>query len=390
MHILIVEDNEATLRLLEKKLGEWNHTVELAKNGAEAWEKLISVPVDIIITDWIMPEMNGLELCARIRKTDFKHYIYLIIITAQDTREHTLQGLEAGADDYIIKPINLQELQARIEIGARIVRLEKELKSRLNMMKGNYLQTIHMFTNLIEVFNKELGGHCRRVGNLSLELARRHPEVSEEDYLVIEAAGLLHDIGMVGLPDEICSKKKTEMTGDEIRQYRSHPISGELILKEIEFLRPIATLVRAHHEQFNGRGFPDGLKGHEIPLLARILSAASVYDNIIHRGKIALEDIPEKLHSMQGYQLEPAMVDDLLKINLEYIQENKKKDSFVVSLDELQEGMALAKDVRMNTGALVMPSRTELTGKGIEKLKSYYKQACIVDKVSVLKHSFRG
>lgn len=386
MHILIAEDNEVTLRLLEEKLGEWNYTLDLAKNGVEVWERLKSVPVDMVITDWIMPGMNGLELCERIRKTDFKHYIYVIIIT----RAQTLQGLKAGADDFIIKPINLHELQARIEIGARIIRLEKELKRRLDTMKENYLQTIRMFTNLIEVVNKDLGGHCRRVGKLSLKLAKRHPEVSEEDYLMIEAAGLLHDIGMVGGPDEIFSKKKTEMTGDEIRQYRSHPVSGELILKEIEFLRPIATLVRAHHEQFNGHGFPDGLEGHEIPLLARILSAASVYDNIIYRGKTALEDIPEKLYSMQGYQLEPAIVDDLLKINLEHIQENREKDSFLASLDELQEGMMLAEDVHMNTGALVMPSKTELTGKGIEKLKNYYKLACIVDKVSILKYSARG
>ena len=390
MNILIVEDNPVTLRLLEKKLKELDYTIHLAENGNLAWDMLNSFQIDIVVSDWIMPEMNGLELCLNIRNANFENFIYFIIVSAQDSQTEIVHGLEAGVDDYITKPINFDELRARIKIGARIVRQEKELANKYDEIKKNYFQTIHMFTNLIEVFNKELGGHCRRVASLSLELAKRLPDVSEEDFPVLEATGLLHDIGMIGLPTEILSKKKTEMDSDHRELYLSHPVRGEIILKEIEFLLPVAKLVRAHHEQFNGCGFPDGLNGREIPLLAKIVSAASTYDNLIHKGKISLDQIPEYLQRMRGYQLEPLIVDHLLEINLKRIQEEAKKDHIEVMLDDLKEGMMLATHIKMKSGALVMPSRTVLNNNSIEKLKNYNKLAFIPDKININKDSIRG
>ncbi len=390
MNILIVEDNPVTLRLLEKKLKKLDYTIHLAENGNIAWEILNSLQIDIVVSDWIMPEMNGLELCLNIRNAKFENFIYFIIVSAQDSQTEIVHGLEAGVDDYITKPINFDELRARIKIGARIVRQEKELTNKYDEIKKNYFQTIRMFTNLIEVFNKELGGHCRRVAGLSLELAKRLPDVSEEDFPVLEATGLLHDIGMIGLPTEILSKKKTEMNSDERELYLSHPARGEIILKEIEFLLPVAKLVRAHHEQFNGRGFPDGLDGKKIPLLARIISAASTYDNLRHKGKISLDDIPEYLQRMRGYQLEPVIVNHLLEINLKCIQEAEKKDYVEVLLDDLKKGMVLATHIKMKSGALVMPSQTVINNNSIEKLKDYHKQAFIADKININKDSIRG
>ena len=260
MHVLAVEDAKIPLRVLESNIKECGYTVSLARSGMEAWKVLKTIPIDMVVTDWIMPEMNGLELCRKIRNTDFKRYIYIIIVTAQDGKEGIIHGLEAGADDYLIKPVDSQELQARIKIGARIVNLERELSERYNTIQNNFFQTIQMFSNLIELFNADLGGHCRRVAKMSLKLAERLPDVSEEDLPILETAGLLHDVGMVGLPMSIMSKKRTEMNADERKLYLSHPVHGELILNEIEFLQPVAALVKAHHEQFNGRGFPDGLK----------------------------------------------------------------------------------------------------------------------------------
>ncbi len=181
-----------------------------------------------------------------------------------------------------------------------------------------------------------------------------------------------------------------EMNGDERQLYMSHPVQGEIILKEIKFLEPIAELVRAHHEQFNGRGFPDGLSGKEIPILARIVAAAATYDNLVHKGNVNLEDIPDSLQRMRGYQLDPAIVDHLLEINLENIQEEEAKDYLEIVLDDLEEGMMLAKNIRMKSGAPVMPAHTEVTDYGIKKLKNYHGLACITDKVYVYKKSVRG
>jgi len=385
MNILVADDSSEVLKLLEKSLTEWNHTVYFAENGREIREKISSVSVDIVIGDWMTPEMDATDLCSRVRDAEIDGFIYFILITARDAQGEMVHGLEAGADDCITKPISLDELKARIEIGARIIQLEREAISRYDDLKKNHIQTISMFTSLIEVFDEDLGGHCRRVGKLCLDLAKRHPDVSEKDYSVVEGVGLLHDIGMIGLPGGILSKKRTERNDDERQHYLTHPARGEIILNEVEFLNPTAKLVRSHHEQFNGRGFPDGLAGAEIPVLSMIVSAASIYDNFVHRGNVALEDMSSNLQRMRGYQLEPFVLDLLLEINLEKIQEEAGKDFLGISLNDLKEGMVLAREIRMKTGALAMPSGTELTAYGIEKLNRYRNLKNITDTVSVYK-----
>ena len=326
MQILVVDDQAAARQFLEKILKDWGHTVYLAENGSEAWITLLSTAVDMVVTDWMMPEMNGLELCRKIRSAGFNKYIYIILISARDTQQDIIRGLEVGVDDYITKPVNTKEFRARIEIGERLISLEKKLRNKHAETERNYYQTIQMFTNLIEVVDEELGGHCKRVAKLCLRLAKLHPGVAQEDLPVLEAAGLLHDIGMVGLPKEIVSKRRTEMNGDEKKLYMSHPVQGEIILKEIEFLKPISILIRSHHEQVNGRGYPDGLKGEEIPLLSRIISGASIYDSLVKKWKVPMEDIPDRLQQQRGYQLESDLIDYLLEINLENIR--KEEDLF--------------------------------------------------------------
>ncbi len=390
MNILVTGETSGDLWHLIKCLREYDHNVYSAKDGMEAWETLCSRPIDILISDRMIPEMRRLELFEKIRNAEFKNYIYLILVADEGTTEETFQGLKSEVDDYITKPIKFEQLKARIELGARIAKLESEATSRYDDIKRNYYQTIRMFTSLIEIFDEDLGGHCRRVGKLCLELAKRHSGVSAQDFAVVEGAGLLHDVGMIGLPTEILSKKRTERNDDERKLYFSHPERGAIILNEVELLQPIARLVRAHHEQFNGRGFPDGLKAGEIPLLAIILSAASIYDNFVYRGKVLLQEIPVNLQRLRGHQLEPFIVDLLLDINREKIQEEEGKDFREVALSELQEGMVLARDIRMKTGALAMPSDTAFTGYSIEKLNSYSKLDCISGKVYVYKDSVRG
>ncbi|MDY6974296.1 MAG: response regulator [Thermodesulfobacteriota bacterium] len=390
MHVLVAEDDQVSLRIMQKKLESWGHAVHLATNGLEGWEQAKSIPIDIVVSDWMMPGIDGLELCRRIRNSELGRYIYFIIFTAKDKQQDIVHCLEAGVDDYIAKPLDFDEVHARLEIGVRIVRLERELSRRYKAIRKNSFQIIRMFTSLIEVLNEDLGGHCRRVAKLSLNLARRIAEVSDSDLPTLETAGLLHDIGMVGLPAESIAKRAIEMSGDERDSYRSHPTQGEVILKEIESLQPVAELVRAHHEQFNGRGFPDGLDGGEIPLLARILSAADAYDNLVHKWKIPLEDLPDYLQRQRGYQLDPDILDHLLAINLEAIQDEEIKEFSEILLDDLKEGMILAKDVRMKNGALLMPAITELTSYSIEKLKRYFQLKCIVNRLSIYKYSQGG
>ena len=389
MKILVVDDDPMVLDLLEQHVVGWGFDVHTAPDGLTAWALLENQAIDLVISDWVIPGLDGIALCQKIRSTEFEHYIYFIIISGRNLKPDIIKGLEAGADDYVSKPIDFGELRARVGIGQRIVRLEKDRRERFARMEANFYQTISMFGQLMEIFDENLGGHARRVANFSLTLAKRHPLVDAADYKTAEAAGLLHDIGMLGLPSDILAKKRTEMRGNEQKLYQSHPVQGEQIIKPIAFLQPVAKLVRSHHEQINGRGFPDGLSGKEIPLLAQIVAAASIYDNLVTRGRIAFEDIPAKLQQMKGYQLSSEMVDHLLELNMDVIAQHNKSQHLVLTLDELREGMMLAESVRKKSGAILMPSQTEMTAYGIEKLKTYHQVDVIGNKVSIYQYSVK-
>lgn len=158
MHILLVDDESVARRLFEKKLTNWGYTVYVAENGILAWNILSSTWIDMVVTDWMMPEMNGLELCRKIRSAGFDKYMYIILVSARDAQQDIIRGLEVGVDDYITKPVNAEEFKARIEIGARIVRLERKLRAKYAEIERNYFQIIQMFTNLIEVVDEDVGG----------------------------------------------------------------------------------------------------------------------------------------------------------------------------------------------------------------------------------------
>ena len=385
MNILLVDDDATTLKLLEKSVVKWGYTVQTAANGIQAVDLIQNSHIDVLVSDWLMPKMNGLELCEKVRALDLSRYIYIILISAQNTRIDIVRGLEGGVDDYITKPLNLDELHARIEIGARIIKLERELNQKYRTIKNNYYQTVHMFTHLLETYNRALGGHSRRVGQLSLQMAKRHGSVQPHDYPVIEASGLLHDIGLIGLPDGLVGKSLKEMTGDEKSLYHSHPERGERILNQVDLLRPVAKMIRMHHEQANGRGFPDGLEASQIPLNVSLVSAASAYDHLRYFQKIEFEQIPEYLQQMRGYQLEPSLVDLLLEINIEQMQEEAKRTEVDVEIDDLKPGMVLSRDVCMRTGAFFMASDTRIERDTIAKLKQYYELGNIASSVFIQK-----
>jgi response regulator RpfG family c-di-GMP phosphodiesterase len=385
MHIILVEDDPSTLALLEKNMIKWGYNVTTADNGLRAMEVVREKPFDIIVSDWLMPKMSGLELCEQVRALDLPHYVYVVLISSQNTRMDVVRGLEGGADDYLVKPINMQELRARLEIGCRVINLERELDQKFLAIKRNYYQTVRLFIRFLETYDKQLGSHCRRVGQLALGLAKRTPAVSADDYPVVEAAGFLHDIGLIGLPRTLFTKQLVELTGEEKNLYRSHPERGEETLRQVDLMIPVARIVRMHHEQPDGLGFPDGLPAERIPISAQIVSAASIYDNLVHRNRIPLAGIPEKLHQMRGYLIDSQLVELLLEYNMEQMEAEAKACDRVVTLDELKSGMVLSRDVMMKTGAAALPAETRIDQTVIEKLKHYVDLGNITGKVFIYK-----
>lgn len=385
MNILLVDDDPVTRKIMGINLNKWGHTVVEADNGQTAWDHIQADPFQMVITDWMMPVMDGIALCQNIRNGKFPHYIYLIVVSALDSKPDVVHGLEAGIDDYLTKPVDMDVLKARIAIGNRIICLEQNLMGQFDAIQKNYYQTIRMIAQLIEVFDEELGGHCRRVGRMALQMAKRHKNIAKSDWPIVEAAGLLHDIGLIGLPKEILVKHETEMNGDEKHLYRTHPVQGEMILKKIGYLLPVSRLVRHHHEQINGKGYPDGLKGDEIPLLARIISACSIYDSLVHKWKIPQETVPERLRLMSGYRIEHALIEHLLAMHKASIESEKNSSCQQVKVENLREGMILAKSIRRNNGALIIPRETELNGFIIEKLRRFIQIASIQDRIIIHK-----
>jgi putative nucleotidyltransferase with HDIG domain len=293
--------------------------------------------------------------------------------------------LAPEVDDVLFKPVNTSKLQARLTVAQRAMQRRALIDRQRLKIKQINTETIHMFTRLLETYHPALLDHSQRVSAVSLELAQHHPDVKAQEYKLIECAGLLHDLGMITTPRSLFNKRRTEMTGEEREIYLKHAEQGEAIIKEMETLRPVARIVRSHHEQYNGRGFPDGLASDQIPLAAKIVATASIYDNLIHKGRFALEDVPGQLHRLSGYQLDPQIVKLLLEFNRHQIEADAKSIFHEMRLEQIAEGMVLAKNVRLRSGALAMPLHTRITAGTIEKLQQYRNKDHIADKFYVYK-----
>ena len=284
MRVLVVDDDEIALEMTSDALRTSGFEVETAKNGKEALEVLRQGRCRLVISDWEMPEMNGLELCQRIRAGDFSSYIYVILLTCHNQTDDTVVGLSAGADDFISKPFNPAELRVRVRAGERILALEtRDL-------------TIFALAKLVESRDHETGTHLERVRNYSLvlteELSRYKDfqDVIDREYChLIYLASPLHDIGKVAIPDCVLLKPG-RLSDREFELMKTHTTLGAQTLDaalreypDASFLRIARDIAAAHHEKFDGSGYPQGLEGENIPLCGRIVALADVYDALMSK-----------------------------------------------------------------------------------------------------------
>jgi putative two-component system response regulator len=265
MKILIAEDELFFRCMLEGALRDLKYEVVSVSNGQAAWEILERPDAPkIAILDWQMPGLNGLELCRRIRASMSPEPTYIIMLTSREGRENVLTALRAGADDYIVKPFDREELQVRLQVGARVVGLQTSLT------------VVFSFARAVEAKSPYTRGHSERVTNYALQLAKK-AGVPEGELEMLRRGGMLHDIGKIAVPDAILDKAGP-LTDEEYALMKQHPVEGARMLERLQALHEVIPLVRWHHERPNGRGYPDGLSGEEIPYLVRILSVADVFD----------------------------------------------------------------------------------------------------------------
>jgi putative two-component system response regulator len=269
--ILVADDNEQNLQLLEEYLWQWGHEVVSARNGLEAVELFPQHNPSLVVLDVMMPVMDGYEACERIKATPQGRRVPIIMLTALTGTDDKIRALEKGADDFLNKPINREELRTRIRSLIRIRNLRRELDS-----SEDILVTL---TSALESKDPRCGGHVQRVAAYSGQICDRLGLTAGERETVVKGA-LLHDVGKIGVPDEILLKE--DLDEAEYGRMLEHTVMGASILEPMVTFRQFIPIVRSHHERWDGNGYPDRLAGEAIPLEARIVAAADRYDEIRH------------------------------------------------------------------------------------------------------------
>jgi putative two-component system response regulator len=266
--ILVAEDDEAIRLLMSEFLSREGYAVRAVADGSAALEAVSRELPDLILTDVMMPGLNGFELCRRLKSDRATRLVPVVLVTSLNAREDRLEGITAGADDFLTKPFDSAELKARVASLIRLKRFTDDLDSAESVILSLALT--------VEAREPNTAGHCERMAAYAAAFGV-YLDLPDADLAALHRGGFLHDVGKIAVPDNILCKKES-LTPLEFEVMKRHTIVGEKLCGELRVLRPVRPIVRHHHERFDGSGYPDGLRGNEIPLLAQITGIVDVYD----------------------------------------------------------------------------------------------------------------
>lgn len=271
--ILIADDNQSDAEILQSLLRDNGYATVLASNGIDAIESAIKEYPDLVLLDVDMPGENGYEVARQLKSHRATRFVPIIMLTALAELNAKIEGLEAGVDDYLTKPYRPIELLTRIRSLLRVKALNDQLDDAESI--------IFTLARIIEAKDSYTLGHADRVSRYAVALGkllqRTPPELD-----TLDRAGVLHDIGKMAIPDNILLKPGP-LTKDEFSIMKTHPVLGCTICERLRSAKDAIPLIRHHHEKLNGDGYPDGLKGDEIPVLVRIINIVDIYDALTTR-----------------------------------------------------------------------------------------------------------
>jgi putative two-component system response regulator len=345
--VLVVDDTEANVDILVEALGE-TYEVSVAMDGPSALEAVMEAPPDLILLDIMMPEMDGYEVCRRLKADRTTAGIPVIFLTALTEIENKTRGFTLGAVDYITKPFEVLEVQSRVgtHLSLKLAREEQERQNEIleERVRERTLElaltqevTIEGLAALAEYRDPETGGHIRRTKNYVRALAlrlRNHPRfrdfLDEETIDLLYKSAPLHDIGKVGIPDHILLKEG-KLTAEEFEEIKKHTIYGhnansvaERKLGSNSFLRIAAEIAYSHQEKWDGSGYPRGLRGEAIPVSGRLMALADVYDALISRRtykpSLPHDKAVEIIFEGRGRHFDPDVVDAFMELQDEFRQ----------------------------------------------------------------------
>lgn len=379
--ILLVDDAAENLRILGENLRH-NYTIMFARNGQDALRIANGDPQpDIILLDVVMPGMDGYQVCRQLKDTARTKHIPVIFVTAQNEEDDEAMALALGVEDYIKKPFQISVVRNRVDnhlklkdlrdalrrknlelkeerdsLDEQVKERTKELAAYTVELQNTQVATIHAMANLAEWRDPETGAHIKRTQNYMGALARalaKNPAFAdmlpEEEIERLQVSAPLHDVGKVAIPDAIL-QKPGKLTDEEFAEMKTHTTQGHRLLKTAEeelgghsFLHTADEIAHSHHERWDGRGYPQGLKGEEIPLSARIMSVADVYDALrskrVYKPAMPHEKAASIILEGRGTQFDPDVVDVFMSIQDEiqdiaarYSDADKPEDARKVGL----------------------------------------------------------
>lgn len=415
VQVLLVDDEENILKSLRRLLMGEDMDVLTANSGQEGIDilKKSDGNIGVIVSDQRMPGMSGVEFLERAREIN-PDAVRIVLTGYADVTAAVDAINRGGAYRYITKPWQDEELvqvirdamkqyslvrenrrlnevikrqneelkkwnaQLEVYVQEQTIEIQKKnekLETLNKRLRNNFKNTILAFSGLLEMRDAAAQSHSRNVAELSVRIARavglEKPAVEE-----VMVAALLHDIGKIGIPDVLLRKEPSVMNDEELALYRQHPVRGQAAIDSIEDLRGAGVLVRHHHEAFDGSGFPDGKKGKEIPIGARIIAVADFIDRELPKYEVdnAVELTLREVEGKLGSLFDPGLKDMLSEpINVLYSRSLPKKDLVEVELSpvDLRPGMVVARDVRSGTGLMLLRKGTTLDEKNIRALRRY-------------------
>ncbi len=341
--ILVVDDDGTNLRLLEAMLRLLGYQVILASDGEEALEKVKATPPNVILVDTMMPKMDGFEVTRRLKDDEATETIPIVMMTALNEVEDRVKALEAGADDFLTKPVDATELRPRVnsllkvkayndhmrnypkEMETEVARRTESLRQSFEKMKIASLDTVYRLSRAAEYKDEDTGAHVQRMSHYSSAIARGMG-LGDEFVEQILWAAPMHDIGKIGIPDRVL-QKPGKLDEEEWVIMRQHTTIGAEILKDAsaDFIKLAADIALTHHEKWNGSGYPQGLKSSDIPLAGRIVAVADVFDALTserpYRSPMPLEKALAIIKEGRGSHFDPEMVNAFFAIEHEIKEE---------------------------------------------------------------------
>ncbi|HOO38644.1 MAG TPA: response regulator [Deltaproteobacteria bacterium] len=317
--ILVVDDSSTVRKLVEKGLKEVGFEVAKAENGRAALETLRHEKPDLILSDIDMPEMNGEVFCKTVHEDPVLASIPFVVMSANNDRPIMRRMLQLGADAYLVKPFNVDQLVITVEklLSDKLLILHKE-KERLENEQRLILATITSLCCALEARDSYTRGHSEAVSDIATKIAV-HMGMSPEEVDLVKLGGKLHDIGKIGVIDSVLLKPG-KLSDEEFAIIKRHPVIGADILRPAPSLAKILPIVLHHHERFDGKGYPDGLIGKKIPLWARIMAVGDTYHALTsdrpYRKGMPVDKALQIIEEVSGSQLCPDCVDVFLRMRL--------------------------------------------------------------------------